>query len=57
MINTRDIKNKINRDNIHISIHGDLISDLGDLFTIFFKGTVADEIEKTLGDILTNTVP
>lgn len=44
-VKPRDVKVKINRHNIKIHLHGNLISDIGDLFTGFFKKTVCDSIE------------
>lgn len=56
-VKPRDIKVKINRSNIKIHLHGNLISDIADLFTWFVKGTLSNTIEDTVFGILHDNIP
>lgn len=56
-ISTVDIKCDINRHDIKIHLFGNLISDIGSLFEVFFKGTVAEMIEDTVKLTLNRGVP
>lgn len=52
-----NIKNKIDRKQIKVHIHGNLVSDIGDLFTGFFKKQIADAIEDAMHVALHDALP
>lgn len=52
-----DVKCDINRHDIKIHLHGNLITDIGAMFEIFFKGPVSDAIEDTIRLTLNQGVP
>lgn len=52
-----DVKCDISRHDIKIHLFGNLLTDIGSLFEVFFKGTVAKEIEKTINLALNTGVP
>jgi len=52
-----DVKVEIDRSDIDITIHGSLIGDIVNLFTWFFKGTVANDIEDSMRAALETTAP
>lgn len=56
-VSSVDVKCDIDRHDIDLHISGNWISDIGSIFTVFFKGTVADAIEKTIKTTLKTTVP
>ena len=47
-IDTVDVVCDINRFDINIHLFGNLVTDIGSLFEVFFVGTVADVIEDTI---------
>ena len=47
-VTSADIKVQMNRFDIKIHLHGNLITDIGSLFEVFFVGTVAGDIEDQL---------
>jgi len=55
--NTVDIIVDINRNDIKIHISGNWLSDLGSIFTVFFKGTVCDLINDAINSALSTTLP
>jgi len=52
-----DVKCDINRFDINIKLWGNLVTDLGSLFEVFFVGTVAGLIEDTLTLTLEQGIP
>jgi len=52
-----DVKADINRHDIKIHLHGNLLTDIGSMFEIFFKGIVAGLIEDTIKATLNVAVP
>lgn len=52
-----DIDVKINRNDIKIHLFGNLLTDFASLFEVFFKGTVASEIEDNVRIALETTLP
>ena len=52
-----DVDVQINRSDIKITIWGNFWTDLASLFEIFFKGTVASEIEDNVRIALETTLP
>ena len=48
IVDTVDVLVDINRDDIKLHIGGGFWSDIGSLFTIFFKGTVVDMIRDSV---------
>mmetsp|Transcript_55057 Transcript_55057/g.75654 ORF Transcript_55057/g.75654 Transcript_55057/m.75654 type:complete len:243 (+) Transcript_55057:28-756(+) len=52
-----DVKVEIDRSDIDIHIHGSIIGDIVNLFTWFFKGIVANEIEDNIKLALETTAP
>lgn len=52
-----DVKCDIDRHDIKIHLFGNLLTDFASLFEIFFKGPIADELEKTIRATLTTVVP
>ena len=52
-----DIKNDINRHNIKLHIHGNLLTDIASIFEVFFKGAVCDAIEDAIHTALKDQVP
>lgn len=55
--NTVDITVDINRSDIKLHISGNWLSDLGSIFTVFFKGTVVDLINDSINTALSTTLP
>lgn len=53
----QDVQVKIDRFDLHISIHGNFWSDAVNLITPFIKGTVCDLIESSLYTALDTTMP
>ena len=43
-----DVKCNINRFDINIKMHGNILTDLASLFEVFFVGTVAGLIEESI---------
>lgn len=56
-VSTVDIKCDINRHDIKIHLFGNLLTDIGSLFEVFFKDTVAELIEDTVTLTLNRVVP
>jgi hypothetical protein len=52
-----DVQVEINRNDIKIHIMGNLLTDMAALFEVFFKGTVANIIEKAVYVALDSEVP
>lgn len=52
-----DVKVSIDRSDIDIHIHGSIIGDIVNLFTWFFKGFVASDIEDNITTALETTAP
>lgn len=52
-----DVKVEINRGDIDVHIHGSIVGDIVNLFTFFFKGIVADQIEDNIRYALETTAP
>ena len=57
MVDTVDIIVDINRNDIKLHISGNWLSDIGSIFTIFFKGTVVDLINTAVYGALESTLP
>lgn len=56
-VDTVDIIVDINRNDIRLHISGNWLSDLGNIFTIFFKGIVVDLIDSAVNTGLSTTLP
>jgi len=56
-IATVDLKVDIDRRDIKIHLFGNLLTDIGSLFEVFFKGTVVDLINKTVNFTLETGIP
>jgi len=56
-IATVDLKVDIDRKDIKIHLFGNLLTDIGSLFEVFFKGTVVDLINKTVNFTLETGIP
>lgn len=52
-----DVDFEISRRHLDIHLHGNLWADLGDLFEVFFKGTVIDLIQDTVVTTLNAGIP
>lgn len=52
-----DVKCNINRFDINIKMHGNILTDLASLFEVFFVGTVAGLIEDTIVFTLDTGIP
>lgn len=52
-----DLKVDIDRRDIKIHLFGNLLTDIGSLFEVFFKGTVVDLINKTVNFTLETGIP
>jgi len=57
MVSSVDVKCDIDRHDIKIHLFGNLLTDFGSLFEVFFKGPIANELEKTIRATLTTVVP
>lgn len=57
MVDTVDIIVDIDRNDIKIHISGNWLSDLGNIFTVFFKGPVVDAINVACDQALSTTLP
>jgi hypothetical protein len=57
MVDTVDIVIDIDRSDIRLHISGNWLSDLGNIFTIFFKGPVVDLINTACEQALSTTLP
>jgi hypothetical protein len=57
MVDTVDIVIDIDRNDIKIHISGNWLSDLGNIFTVFFKGPVVDAINVACNQALSETLP
>lgn len=56
-IDTVDVYCEINRFDINIHLFGNLVTDIGSLFEVFFVGTVAGMIEDTIKLTINQVVP
>lgn len=56
-IESVDINVNINRKDIKIHMFGNLLTDIGSLFEVFFKGTVVDLIQSTVQFTLESALP
>lgn len=56
-IETVDINVNIDKNDIKIHLFGNLLTDLGSLFEVFFKGTVVDLITSTVQFTLETALP
>lgn len=56
-VQARDVKCKIDRNQIKIHLHGDFITDLADFAAFFVKGFLADAIEDAINKALSETIP
>jgi len=52
-----DVVADINRSDLKIHMFGNLLTDIGSLFEIFFKGTVCNLIEETITETLQTIFP
>ena len=52
-----DVKCNINRFDINIKMHGNILTDLASLFEVFFVGTVAGLIEESIVLTLNTGIP
>jgi hypothetical protein len=57
LIESTDIKCDIDRFDINIKLFGNLVTDIGSLFEVFFVGTVAGLIEDTVYATLNKGIP
>lgn len=57
LIKAVDVDMDIDRRDIKIHLHGNLITDFASLFEVFFKGVVIDMIEDTVEDTLNAGIP
>jgi hypothetical protein len=54
---TVDVVVDINRNDIKLHVSGNWLSDVGSIFTVFFKGTVVDLINDAVNAALTQALP
>jgi hypothetical protein len=54
---TVDVTVDIDRNDIKLHVSGNWLSDVGSIFTIFFKGTIVDLINDAVSTALTQALP
>jgi hypothetical protein len=56
-VHSVDVKCEIDRHDIKIHLFGNLLTDFGSMFEVFFKGPMAKGIENAIKGTLNNVVP